>query len=95
MRRALGAFSSIRWRDLKFAAELFREVLECGCLLQLLHRRPADAKRQRAGAVQDAGALYVNTGIGYVYGWNFRYECSDARVGNNRERDLCKMKEWT
>ena len=34
-----------------------REVLECGSPLPLSHRRLATPKRQRAAAVQDAGAL--------------------------------------
>jgi outer membrane receptor protein involved in Fe transport len=35
----------------------FREVLDCASPLALFRRRPALPKRQRAGAVQDAGAL--------------------------------------
>jgi hypothetical protein len=41
----------------------FREVLDCGSPLPLFHRSTSDPKRQRAAAVQDAGAQCDCPGI--------------------------------
>lgn len=45
-------------RRMARAARKFREVLDCGSHLPLFPRMAGDVKRQRAAAVQDAGARF-------------------------------------
>ena len=51
------AASKERWPGVASAPEKFRQVLECGSPLPLWHRQACGGKkRQRAAALQDAGA---------------------------------------
>jgi hypothetical protein len=47
----------------------FREVLDCGSPLALFHRSTGSVKRQRAAAVQDAGARFDGPSISVATGF--------------------------
>src|SRR2546422_4648863 len=54
----IGRLSMIRWKP--------RQVLECASLLALWQWRPANRKRQRTGAVQDATARSAGAADGAI-----------------------------
>jgi hypothetical protein len=65
--RLLERFNKSGRRDEKTVGR-FREVLDCGSPLPLFHRSTGDPKRQRAAAVQDAGAQFDSPSIFGGYG---------------------------
>jgi len=69
----LWRFNKICGHELKVWLKNFREVLECGSPLPLFHRSVGDTRRQRAAALQDAGAL---SGHDPVTGHGIFLDCS-------------------
>ena len=65
----------------------FREVLDCGSPLPLFYRSPGAPKRQRAAAVQDAGARFGGRSL---FGGAGLFENA---LKNGDRRDACPTRK--